>query len=89
MPGFGGMVSFELVGGRTAGTRLVESTRLASLVVSLGGAETLIQHPASMSHASFSDESLRKADISPGLIRLSVGIEDADDLIADLLEALA
>jgi methionine-gamma-lyase len=88
MSGFGGMVSFELAGGREAGTRLVESTRLAVLAVSLGGAETLIEHPASMSHAMLSDDALRRAGIPPGLIRLSVGIEDPKDLIADLAQAL-
>jgi len=89
MKGYGGMVSFELSGGRAAGTRLVESTRLAVLAVSLGGAETLIEHPASMSHAVLSEEALKKAGIPAGLIRLSVGIEDPDDLIADLAQALA
>ena len=87
--GFGGMVAFELSGGRAAGVRLVESTRLALLAVSLGGAETLIEHPASMSHAPLSNEQLQRAGIPPGLIRLSVGIEDPDDLIADLQQALA
>jgi cystathionine beta-lyase/cystathionine gamma-synthase len=89
MSGYGGMVSFELAGGRAAGTRLVESTRLAVLAVSLGGAETLIEHPASMSHAVLSEEALRRAGIPCGLVRLSVGIEDPDDLIADLAQALA
>ena len=88
MSGFGGMVAFEVTGGRAGGTRLVESTRLALLAVSLGGVETLIEHPASMSHAPLSDEQLRQAGIPPGLIRLSVGIEDPDDLIADLQHAL-
>jgi methionine-gamma-lyase len=88
MSGFGGMVAFELSGGREAGTRLVESTRLALLAVSLGSVETLIEHPASMSHAPLTEEQLRQAGIPPGLVRLSVGIEDADDLIADLKQAL-
>jgi methionine-gamma-lyase len=88
MSGFGGMVAFELSGGQAAGVRLVESTRLAILAVSLGGVETLIEHPASMSHAPLSDQQLRQAGIPPGLIRLSVGIEDPDDLIADLRQAL-
>lgn len=89
MHGYGGMVGFELAGGRAAGSRLVESTRLAVLAVSLGGAETLIEHPASMSHAVLSEYSLRRAGIPAGLIRLSVGIEDPDDLIADLAQAFA
>jgi methionine-gamma-lyase len=88
MAGAGGMLSFELVGGRTAGERLVSSTRIALLAVSLGGVETLIEHPASMSHALLSDEELMHAGISPGLVRMSVGIEDAGDLIADLEHAL-
>lgn len=89
MTGFGGMVAFELAGGREAGIKLVESTRLAILAVSLGGVETLIEHPASMSHAPLTDGQLRQAGIPPGLIRMSVGIEDPHDLIADLEQALA
>ena len=89
MTGPGGMVGFELAGGREAGVRLVESTRLALLAVSLGSVETLIEHPASMSHAMLTDQELLEAGVSPGLIRLSVGIEDPDDLIADLEQALA
>jgi methionine-gamma-lyase len=89
MRGYGGMLSFEVSGGRAAGTRLVESTRLAVLAVSLGSVETLIEHPASMSHAPLTDEALRQAGIPPGLVRLSVGIEDPRDLIADLAQALA
>ncbi len=88
MRGFGGMVTFELRGGRAAGLRLVESTRLMVLAVSLGGVETLIEHPASMTHGPLTDAELERAGIAPGLIRLSVGIEDAGDLIADLQEAL-
>jgi cystathionine beta-lyase/cystathionine gamma-synthase len=88
MTGYGGMLSFELRGGREAGVRFVESTRLAVLAVSLGGVETLVEHPASMSHSLLSDEELRRADIPPGLIRLSVGIEHPDDLIADLQQAI-
>ncbi len=89
MHGFGGMLSFEVRGGREAGARLVESTRLAVLAVSLGGVETLVEHPASMSHAPLSDEQLHRAGIPPGLVRLSVGIEAVEDLVADFAEALA
>lgn len=89
MRGFGGMVAFELRGGREAGLRLVEATRLALLAVSLGGVETLIEHPASMTHGMLSDQQLQSAGIAPGLVRLSVGIEDAADLLADLEQALA
>ena len=88
MTDYGGMLSFELRGGREAGVRFVESTRLAVLAVSLGSVETLVEHPASMSHSLLSDEELRRAGIPPGLIRLSVGIEHPDDLIADLQQAL-
>jgi methionine-gamma-lyase len=88
MSGYGGMLSFELSGGREAGVRYVESTRLAVLAVSLGSVETLVEHPASMSHSRLSDEELRRAGIPPGLVRLSVGIEHPDDLIADLGQAL-
>jgi methionine-gamma-lyase len=88
MSGFGGMLSFELRGGREAGVRFVESTRLAVLAVSLGSVETLVEHPASMSHSLLNDEELHQAGIPPGLIRLSVGIEDPHDLIADIRQAL-
>lgn len=88
MTGYGGMLSFELRGGRPAGVRLVESTRLAVLAVSLGSVETLVEHPASMSHSLLNDEELCRAGIPLGLIRLSVGIEHPDDLIADLRQAL-
>lgn len=89
MRGFGGMVGCELRGGRQAGLRLVESTRLMVLAVSLGGVETLIEHAASMTHGPLSDEELARAGVAPGLVRISVGIEDADDLTADLAQALA
>jgi methionine-gamma-lyase len=89
MRGFGGMVSFELRGGVAAGTRLVESLRLITLAVSLGGAESLIVHPASMIHGKLSEADLRAAGISPGLLRLSVGLEAPADIIADLEHALA
>ncbi|NQU25737.1 MAG: aminotransferase class I/II-fold pyridoxal phosphate-dependent enzyme [Candidatus Nealsonbacteria bacterium] len=88
MTGFGGMVAFEVSAGRAAAEKLVESTELVLLAVSLGGVESLIEHPGSMSHAPLSDEQLQRAGIPPGLIRLSVGIEDPDDLIADLQQAL-
>ncbi len=88
MSGFGGMLSFELTGGRTAGAKFVESTRLALLAVSLGGVETLVEHPASMSHAQLRDEELEQAGIPSSLIRMSVGIEDPDDLVADVQQAV-
>jgi methionine-gamma-lyase len=89
MSGFGAMIAFELEGGMEAGRTLMDSVRLATLAVSLGGVETLIEHPASMTHAGMSREDREAAGFSDGLVRYSVGIEDADDLIADLEQALA
>jgi methionine-gamma-lyase len=88
MKGPGGMISFELKGGVEAGRRLMDSTRLCALAVSLGGVESLIQHPASMTHASMGSDARRAAGITDGLVRLSVGIEDPADIIADLDQAL-
>jgi methionine-gamma-lyase len=88
MSGPGSMISFELKGGLEAGRVLMDNVRLATLAVSLGGVETLIEHPASMTHAGMSREDRLEAGISDGLVRYSVGIEDADDLIADLKQAL-
>jgi methionine-gamma-lyase len=82
--GPGAMISFGLKGGLEAGKKLMDSVRLAVLAVSLGGVETLIQHPASMTHAKVSTEAKLAAGITDDLVRYSVGIEDADDLIADL-----
>jgi cystathionine beta-lyase/cystathionine gamma-synthase len=89
MSGFGGLLSFELKGGYKAGVRLVESLELITLAVSLGGVETLIQHPASMTHTMIPKRTREEAGISDGLIRFSCGIEDADDLIADLEQGLS
>ncbi len=89
MTGFGGMISFELKDDSiAAATKVLSSTHLFSLAESLGGVESLINHPASMTHASIPREERIKNGLSDGLIRLSVGIEDADDLIADLLQAI-
>ncbi len=88
MSGFGSMISFELKGGLEAGRVLMDNVKLATLAVSLGGVETLIEHPASMTHAGMSRDDRLAADISDGLVRYSVGIEDAEDLIADLKQAL-
>ena len=86
--GFGGVISFELKGGFEAGKSLMNSVALCILAVSLGSVDTLIQHPASMTH-SVMDESLRrKSGISDGLVRIAVGVEDAEDIIADLEQAL-
>jgi methionine-gamma-lyase len=88
MRGFGSMISFELKGGLEAGVQVMNSVRLATLAVSLGGAETLIEHPASMTHAGMSREDRLEAGITDGLVRYSVGIEDVEDLLADLDQAL-
>ncbi len=88
MRGPGAMISFELKGGHTAGKRLMNQVRLCILAVSLGGVETLIQHPASMTHSKLDRSAREKAGISDGLVRFSVGIEDVDDLIDDLSQAL-
>jgi methionine-gamma-lyase len=88
MSGFGSMISFELKGGIEAGRRLMDRVRLATLAVSLGGVETLIEHPASMTHAGMSRESRLAAGITDGLVRYSVGIEDVEDLLEDLEQAL-
>lgn len=88
MNGFGSMLSFELNGGYDAGKMLMDNVQLATLAVSLGGVETLIQHPASMTHAGVSKENKLAAQITDGLVRYSVGIENAEDLIADLTQAL-
>lgn len=88
MSGFGSMISFGLKGGYEAGKILMNSVKLATLAVSLGGVETLIQHPASMTHAGMSEEERLHANITDGLVRYSVGIENVDDLLNDLDEAL-
>lgn len=88
MTGFGGMLSFELKGGYEAGKKMMDRVMLCHLAVSLGDVDTLIQHPASMTHAIVPVEERLKAGITDGLIRLSVGIEDVDDIIEDLEEAL-
>jgi methionine-gamma-lyase len=88
MSGFGAMIAFGLMGGLEAGRTVMDNLRLATLAVSLGGVETLIEHPASMTHAGMSRQQREESGISDGLVRLSVGIESADDLIADLAQAL-
>ena len=88
MQGFGGIVSFEVRGGKEAGMKLVNSMKLIRIAVSLGDAETLIEHPASMTHSTYDPESLAESGISPGLIRLSVGLENAEDILADLEQGL-
>ncbi len=88
MKGPGSMISFELRGGLEAGKNLMNNVHLAVLAVSLGGVETLIEHPASMTHAGLPAEERQAAGITDGLVRYSVGIEDVQDLIEDLRQAL-
>ncbi len=88
MTGFGGMLSFE-TGSLENAKRLLKAVRLCSLAESLGGVETLISHPATMTHASVPPDDRRRLGITDGLVRISVGIEDVEDLIADLEHALA
>ena len=86
--GPGAMISFGLKGGLAAGKKLMDSVQLAVLAVSLGGVETLIQHPASMTHAKVSSEAKLAAGITDDLVRYSVGIENVDDLIKDLEQGI-
>ena len=88
MNGPGSMISFGLKGGLEAGKLVMNNVQFALLAVSLGGVETLIQHPASMTHSKLSKEVREKAGITDGLVRLSVGIEDVEDIIDDLEQAL-
>ncbi|MGL5964375.1 MAG: PLP-dependent transferase, partial [Fusobacteriaceae bacterium] len=85
---FGGMIAFEVKGGVEAGKKLLNSLELCTLAVSLGDCETLIQHPASMTHSPYSREERMEAGITDGLIRLSVGIENVSDIITDLKTGL-
>lgn len=88
MGDFGGILAFELRGDYEVGKRLMKKVKLCRLAVSLGAVETLIEHPASMTHAIMSKEARGEAGISDGLVRLSVGLEDVKDIIADLKQAL-
>ncbi|MET8626866.1 PLP-dependent transferase [Kitasatospora sp. NPDC004669] len=87
--GHGGVVAFDLSGGREAARTFTESVGLASLAPSLGGVHTLVLHPASASHRQLSDAELAAAGIGPGTVRVSVGIEHPEDLWADVEGALA
>ena len=89
MRDFGAMISFEVKGGRAAGSKFVNSLELCTLAVSLGDAETLIEHPASMTHSTYGPEELAAAGIPEGLVRLSVGLENVEDIIADLEQGFA
>lgn len=84
MNGFGGVISFEVEGGKEAGIKLLDNLDLCTLAVSLGDAETLIEHPASMTHSAYTVEELEAVGVPEGLVRLSVGLENVEDIIADL-----
>lgn len=86
--GFGGMISFEIAGGEGAVKAFVENLRFFSLAESLGGVESLVCHPPTMTHAPVSVDALKEAGIRPNLIRLSVGVECSEDLVVDVLQAL-
>ncbi|MGV9005157.1 MAG: methionine gamma-lyase [Brevundimonas sp.] len=88
MADFGGMIAFELDGGMTAGVTMMNRLNLIRRAVSLGDAESLVEHPASMTHATYSPEERLAHGISDGLVRLSVGLEDVADILADLARAL-
>ena len=84
----GAMIAFELKGGLEAGRQLMNTVELCTLAVSLGDCETLIQHPATMTHSPYTPEERAASGIAEGLVRLSVGLESADDIIGDLKQAL-
>ena len=87
--GFGGMISFIVKGDKSTAAKFVNRLELCTIAVSLGDAETLIEHPASMTHSTYSSEELEAAGIPEGLVRLSVGLENVEDIIADLEEGLS
>ncbi len=84
----GAMIAFEVKGGIEAGKKLLNSLEMLKISVSLGDAETLIQHPASMTHSPYTPEERKASNISEGLVRISVGLENAEDIITDLKKAL-
>ena len=85
----GGMIAFEMKGGIEAGRALMNGLTMIQRAVSLGDAETLIQHPASMTHSTYSPEERSAHGISDGLVRLSIGLEDPEDILDDLDQALS
>jgi len=89
MNGFGGMVSFEVKGGKDGGIRMLDHLDMCVLAVSLGDAETLVEHPASMTHSTYLPAELKAAGIPEGLVRLSAGLENVADIIADLEKGLS
>lgn len=83
-----GVISFELKGGREAAVRFMDSLKLATIATHVADAKTCVLHPASHTHRQMNDEQLKEAGVSPGMIRFSVGIENIDDILADLEQAL-
>ena len=88
MAAAGGVIAFEIKGGLDEGEKFINSMSLFSIAVSLGDAESLIQHPASMTHSPYTQEERQEAGISDSLIRISVGLENVEDLMLDLQQAL-
>jgi cystathionine gamma-lyase/cystathionine beta-lyase/cystathionine gamma-lyase/homocysteine desulfhydrase len=88
MTGFGAMISFE-TGSLSNAKKMLEKVRICSLGESLGGVETLISHPATMTHAAVGEKGRKEIGITDGMVRISVGIENVEDIIADLDQALA
>jgi methionine-gamma-lyase len=88
MDDFGGMIAFEIEGGLAAGIAMMNRLRMIHRAVSLGDAETLIQHPASMTHSTYTPDERHAHGIADGLVRLSVGLEDANDILDDLMGAM-
>jgi O-acetylhomoserine (thiol)-lyase len=86
--GFGGIVTFGLTGGYDSAVTLCEETDIAQFLANIGDAKTLIIHPASTTHAQLSEDEQRASGVTPDLLRLSVGIEDVEDIIADLGQAI-
>jgi O-succinylhomoserine (thiol)-lyase len=89
MTGFGGMLSFDIRGGQKAAFKFIQALNIFAFAESLGGVESLVEHPETMSHASMTPEARRAAGITGSNVRVSLGIEDADDLVADVEQALA
>src|SRR5207302_2216856 len=89
MRGFGSMLAFDLKGGLDAARKFCDNVRLFLLAASLGGVESLVVLPAYTSHYNMTDEELARGGVTPGMVRVSIGIEDSEDLIADLRQALA
>jgi len=87
--GFGGMISFMVKGGREAGRIVMDNVKLCTLAVSLGDVDTLIEHPATMTHSTYNEKELLTVGIDPAMVRLSVGLENVEDIIADVRQALA